>query len=283
MIKRLNIINFIKIRTAFLRQGPLFIFGMMLPFLINGCLGSKKVKGIVKAFDRVVVKEQYTGLELPAGIRLKLLNPLPDSTSVRKSFVMVLPLLVINYFQTNHKLTLGQSSLETPTVDLFKSELLRYFELLEWDVPYQHGYSINIDVVEIETSGIFASGGYMFIAPGYGTGTGASGKISQCTRLQSKVHISFNLNKKDSLIAHSDFILFAEANGSGKVKLGYRDNQTKKYVLIPASLPKLEIGKSFECLIPATKAVYYIAIKSVSREIVLRVRNSLSDFYSATR
>jgi hypothetical protein len=238
---------------------------------------------MVKAYDNSIFEKQSANSELPVGISLNLQNPLPDSTSVRKSYVMVLPLVVINYFQSNHKLTLGQSSLETPTVELFKSELLRNFELLEWDVPYQHGYSINIDVVEIEASGVFASGGYFFIAPGYGTGTGASGDISQCTRIQSKVHITFNLNNKDSLIAQSDFFLFAEADGSGKVKLSYRDNQTRKYVRIPASLPKLVLGKSFECLIPATKAAYFICIKSVSREIVLRVRNSLSDFYSATR
>lgn len=278
IIARVNIIL-----ATLIKPGSLIIYCLMLTLLLNCCLSSKKVTAMVKAYDNCIYEKQSINSKLPAGISLNLQNPLPDSSSIRKSYVMVLPLVVINYFQTNHKLTLGQSSLETPTVELFKSELLRNFELLDWDVPYQHGYAINIDVVEIEASGVFSSGGYFFIAPGYGTGTGASGDISQCTRIQSKVHISFNLNNKDSLIAHTDVFLFVEANGSGKVKLGYRENQTRKYVLIPASLPKLVLGKSFEYLIPATKAAYYIAIKSVSREIVIRVRNNLSDFYSATR
>jgi hypothetical protein len=280
MIKRLNIISFHKIFTAFLRQGSLFIFCVILSFLLHGCLSSKKVTGMVKAFDKSVVKEQFTSLELPAGIRFILLNPLPDSSSVRKSYVMVLPLIVINYFQTNYKLTLGQSSLENPTIELFKTELINNLNPLQWELLYQNGYAININVHEFTSTGVFASGFWAAFAGAYETGAGTGGEISHNMRIKSEVYVSLDLNCNDNTLDHRDFMFLVKANEFGKLKIVNTDLRSGRAVTMPTSLPNVVPGHSFELLIPSTKEVYNICIKMVSREIVNVVENYVLQYCS---
>jgi hypothetical protein len=280
MTKRLIITRVNKILATPIKLVPLIISCLILTFLLNSCLSSRKATAMVKAYDNSIFEKQSANSELPPGISLNLQNPLPDSSSVRKSYVMVLPLVVINYFQTNHKLTLGQSSLETPTAELFKSELLSNLNRLQWDVLYQNGYSIDINVHKITSTGVFASGFWAAFAAAYSTGAGTGGAISHSKRIQSEVYVSINLKRNDNILGQSDFIFLVKANESGKLKIVSTDCQSGRAVTIPASFPKLVPGHSFELLIPSTKEVYCICTTMVCHQIVNIVENYLLEFCS---
>jgi hypothetical protein len=280
MIKGFIIARFNKILATPGKVELLIIPCLMLTFLLNSCLSSKKVTAMLRAYDKSITEKESPDSKLPAGINLNLQNPLPDSTSVRKSYVMVLPLVVINYFQTNHKLTLGQSSLETPAAELFESELSNNLNRLQWDALYQNGYSIDIDIHEITSTGVFASGFWAAFAAAYSTGAGAGGEISHSMRIQSEVYVSLNLKWNDNILGHSDFIFLVKANESGKLKIVYTDCQSGKAVNMPVSFPKLVPGHSFELLIPSTKEVYCICTTMACRQIVNIVENYLLEFCS---
>jgi len=58
--------------------------------------------------------------------------PFAKQTSVKKSYFMVLPLIVINGFSIKHKITLGQSSFEIPPEEILKRELILAFKDNHW-------------------------------------------------------------------------------------------------------------------------------------------------------
>jgi hypothetical protein len=276
----LKSIRFNKIVNALIRSGPLFILCFILTFLLNGCLSLKETTGMVRSYDARLIKQHSTCLELPAGINLNLQNPLPDSSSVKKSYMMVLPLVVVNYFQTNHKLTLGESSLDTPTAELFKSELLSNLKRLEWNVLYNNGYSIDIDVHKINSTGIFASGYLAVIAASNSASAGKGGEISHSMRIQSEAFVSMELTRDDNILIHRDFIILVKTNGYGKLKIEFTDRQYGQAIAIPTSLPRLVPIHAFEDLIPSTKKVYSICSTMVCCQIVNLIENYLAETFS---
>ena len=190
---------------------------------------------------------------------------------------MVLPLIVINYFQANHKLTLGQSSLELESAEVFKSELLCNLEKLPWTDLHQKGYSVDVDVHEIAAFGVYKSGlGAVFVFP-----SGSVGKFSTCKKVYSNINISVRLNKNDTLVFHRDLNLIVKVNSTGDLKVTHIDNQTGKGFSVPTSLPNMYLGKSLETLVPSTKKIYAIGIQEASREVSTYIENYLLDFYSA--
>ena len=244
---------------------------------MSSCLSTQTVASLVKTYDSKLVKVKSDSLALPAGITFKLNNQLPKNSSVKQSYFMAVPLIVINYFQANHKLTLGQSSLELSSAEFFKNELLCNLEQLPWTELYQKGYSIDVDVHEMAVFGVYKSG---FAAAFAFPSGGSAGKFSTCKKVYSNINISVSLNKNDIIVFHRDLNLIVKVNTSGILKVKHIDNQTSKGAFLP-TLPNMYVGKSLETLIPSTKKIYAVGIQEASREISTYLENYFLDFYSA--
>ena len=257
------------------RLSALIGIGIAMLFVLNSCLSTTTAVSKVQAYDSSVIKEQLAGPELPQGIHYTWSDPLPNKTSVKKSYFMILPLLVVNVFQTNHKVTLGQSSLELPIDDMFKREFLNVFDSLPWNMLHQHGHSMDIEIREIKSTGVFASGFASIIGAG---NTGAMGKMALCMRIQTKIQFKFTLYSRDSILLQRNSTLLVNSGDWGNLKLSYIDSKTGRTILI-TKLPYVITGDSFEILLPLIKEVCTICLKEASREIADRTKDSLRDYY----
>jgi hypothetical protein len=258
------------------RNNPvILIFACAL--LCSGCMTTKQIQKAITEHDQSI-KHVEVSLILPKGITITTTHGLPKQTQTRKTYCIILPLLAIDYFQTNHKITIGQSSFERTPMEIFKSKLIAHLLLLKspWEELERKGFRLDVKILTTESYGTFSSG---YIAM-FGYYSGYMGKFRVVKNVKSEIQIDFRLSQHDSLFASRTFSIFMKGSQLGRTKVVYVDSSKREKVLLPFqknSLPQAN-GHTVNDLINTSQTFLEISIEETIKIITKVLENYLADF-----
>ncbi len=173
-----------------------------LSMVISGCISTHTLNAVLANQQKFEAPLIFQNLNSPIPIEITVENELRNKTEATVAMVTIIPLIIYNEFEVNHRIFLGQSSLPISMSEDLKQKLNE--ALLYSGSPLvknlKEGYHLTINVKTIEVYGAYLSGWWGFFF-GYGyTGAGHAERIHLSKNARSEITYSLQLYQNDSTL-----------------------------------------------------------------------------------